>query len=62
MKHRLHDCQMTSLTIGLLIRIAEIIGMIEGIKLQAPNPMLRKNNRIRTIQSSLFIEGNSLSR
>ncbi len=53
---------MTSLTISLLTRISQIIGNIEGIKLQAPNPMLRKNNRIRTIQSSLFIEGNSLSR
>lgn len=52
---------MTSRMIGLLTRVAEIIGTIEGIKLQAPNPMLRRKNRIRTIHASLLIEGNSLS-
>ncbi len=40
--------------------IAEQIGRIDGQNLQ-PSPQLRKQNRIRTIQSTLAIEGNSLS-
>jgi Fic family protein len=45
-----------------LARIAELIGVLEGIKLLKPSPTLRRSNRIRTIHSSLSIEGNSLTR
>lgn len=34
---------------------------MDGIQTQAPQAALRKQNRIKTIQSSLAIEGNTLS-
>ena len=40
--------------------ISEQIGRLDGQNLQS-SPQLRKQNRIRTIQSTLAIEGNSLS-
>lgn len=52
---------MTPKLIALLTRIAEMVGVLEGIKLQKPSPTLRRSNRIRTIHSSLSIEGNSLT-
>lgn len=42
--------------------IAESVGQLEGVKLYQPSPSLRRRNRIKTIQSSLSIEGNSLTR
>jgi Fic family protein len=62
MKKGLHKVQLTPQIIHLLTSIAEIVGIVEGVKLIKPSPTLRKNNRIRTIQSSLSIEGNSLTR
>ena len=61
MNETLHKCQMNPRIIRLLTAIAEMIGTIEGVKLNKPAPTLRKTNRIRTIQSSLSIEGNSLT-
>jgi Fic family protein len=37
------------------------IGKLTAVTLQKPSPMLRRKNRIRTIQASLAIEGNSLT-
>jgi Fic family protein len=62
MKANIHRCLMTPKTIGLLARIAELVGVLEGIKLQKPSPTLRHSNRIQTIHASLAIEGNSLTR
>ena len=62
MKDSLHNCRNTPQIIHLITSIAEMIGTLEGVKLKRPNPTLRRNNRIRTIQSSLSIEGNSLTR
>lgn len=45
-----------------LADIAKIIGRLEGVNLLKPAPALRRKNRIHTIQSSLSIEGNSLTR
>lgn len=42
-------------------QISRIVGQCEGLKLAMPSPQLRRHNRIRSIQSSLAIEGNSLS-
>jgi len=45
----------------LVASISERIGALNATYLDRPKPHLRKENRIRTIQSSLQIEGNSLS-
>lgn len=47
--------------LDLCMAISRLLGQYEGIKLPKPQPMLIKRNRIRTIQSSLAIEGNRLS-
>lgn len=44
-----------------VIRIAELVGHLTATAGHLPTPQLRKQNRIRTIQSSLAIENNSLS-
>lgn len=62
MTHEMHPYRATSQLIKLLTAIAEIIGRLEGVKLQKPDPTLRRRNRIHTIQASLAIEGNSLTR
>ncbi len=41
-------------------RIERLIGRIEGFEQSKPQPHLRKSNRVRTIQGSLAIEGNTL--
>ncbi|MFZ0135246.1 MAG: Fic family protein [Desulfobacterales bacterium] len=58
----LTPCQMTSEIVHTLTEIAECIGQLEGVNLIQPDPQLRRKNRIRTIQASLAIEGNSLTR
>jgi len=62
MTNKIHKYQATSQAINLLTAIAETIGQLEGVKLQKPNPTLRRKNRIQTVQASLSIEGNSLTR
>ena len=47
--------------LDLCMAIARLVGQYEGIQLPTPQPMLIRRNRIRTIQSSLAIEGNRLS-
>jgi len=52
-----------TITPGILNSVAQIerlLGRIEGFEQPKPQPQLRKSNRIRTIQGSLAIEGNSL--
>jgi Fic family protein len=44
----------------LVSRIERLIGRIEGLEHPKPQPHLRKSNRVRTIQGSLAIEGNTL--
>ena len=46
---------------NLISEISEQIGMINVLHGANVNPHLRKENRIRTIHSSLAIENNSLS-
>ena len=45
----------------LLSSISEKIGAIHAHSLNKVNPELRKQNRIKTIQASLQIEGNTLN-
>jgi len=42
-------------------QIGECLGRLDGVTPSAVTPHLRRNNRIRTIQASLEIEGNTLS-
>lgn len=51
----------TSTIIKLIADISELLGRISSIHLNRPPTELRKRNRIKTIQSSLEIEGNTLT-
>jgi Fic family protein len=62
MRYNFPPCQITSEIVNTLAAIAESIGQLEGVNLIQPGPQLRRKNRIRTIQASLAIEGNSLTR
>ena len=42
-------------------QIAELLGELKSLQITKPNPVLRKQNSIRTIQGSLAIEGNSFT-
>ena len=53
--------QVTTKILGLISSISEKIGEVNAAYLYKPPTELRKKNRIKTIQSSLEIEGNSLS-
>jgi len=46
---------------ALIALISEQIGEIKSARLLMPSPELRRRNRIKTIQSTLGIEGNTLS-
>jgi Fic family protein len=52
---------INSSILSLLTSISEKLGIIKASHLQAPRAELRKANRIKTIQSTLEIEGNTLS-
>ncbi len=53
--------EITHTILKQLVSISEKIGEINATHLQKPPTELRKKNRIKTIQSSLEIEGNTLS-
>jgi Fic family protein len=53
--------EITPLILKLLTTISEKIGEVNASFLNKPSPLLRKQNRIRTIHSSLKIEGNTLT-
>lgn len=52
---------ITDKILSLVASISEKIGEINAVHLYKPATELRKKNRIKTIQSSLEIEGNTLS-
>jgi len=54
--------KITSEILNLIVSIAQKTGEVNAAFLYRPPAELRKKNRIRTIQSSLEIEGNTLSR
>jgi Fic family protein len=45
----------------LCTEIGRSLGRLEGLHVAKPEPKLRKSNRLRTIQASLAIEGNTLA-
>jgi Fic family protein len=53
--------QITSEILHLITSISEKIGQINAKFLDKPSPKLRKESRIKTIHSSLSIEGNTLT-
>ncbi|MGX6960178.1 MAG: Fic family protein [Rickettsia endosymbiont of Pentastiridius leporinus] len=53
--------QITNKILKLLQDISYELGILLGAKLYIPPIKLRKNNQIKTLQSSLAIEGNTLS-
>lgn len=53
--------EITVLILKYIASISEKIGEVNATYLVKTNPSLRKQNQIKTIQSSLSIEGNSLS-
>lgn len=53
--------EITSNILKLITSISEKIGEINANYLNRPSPKLRKQNRIKTIHSSLKIEGNTLT-
>ncbi|MFW0717906.1 Fic family protein [Pedobacter sp. N23S346] len=52
---------ITSDILTLLSNVSEKIGEINAVQLNRPPAELRKSNRIKTIQSSLSIEGNTMT-
>ena len=53
--------EITPKIVQLITSISEKVGEINATYLNRPSPKLRKQNRIKTIHSSLKIEGNSLT-
>lgn len=53
--------QITDIILQLIVKISELLGEVNAIHLYKPPTKLRKKNRIKTIQSSLEIEGNTLT-
>ncbi|MEQ8414579.1 MAG: Fic family protein [Imperialibacter sp.] len=53
--------QINSEILRLLTEVSEKIGVVNASFLIKPSPTLRKQNQIKTIHSSLKIEGNTLS-
>src|SRR5690606_8914201 len=47
--------------LNLITEISERLGVVQAIHLHRPPTELRRKNRIKTIQSSLEIEGNSVT-
>ncbi|MEO0638857.1 MAG: Fic family protein, partial [Bacteroidota bacterium] len=52
---------VTQTILKQITAISSKLGEINAAHLNRPSPELRKKNRIRTIQSSLAIEGNTLN-
>ena len=52
---------ITTTILKLISAISEKIGQINAVYLEKQSPQLRKQNRIKTIHSSLQIEGNTLT-
>ncbi len=46
---------------NLSLEISAVLGKLAGLQTNSPQPKLRKQNRIKTIQASLAIEGNMLT-
>ena len=61
MKNKQPPFQITNKIVDDVAEISELTGRLSAHDHLSSNPNLRRTNRIRTIQGSLAIEGNSLS-
>lgn len=61
MKTTITPFQLNTQIANAVAAVAESVGKLSAVALQKPSPMLRRKNRIRTIQASLAIEGNALT-
>lgn len=52
---------ITTKILKLITSISEKLGEANAVHMEKPSPELRKKNRVKTIQASLEIEGNTLS-
>ena len=59
MIHKYYEA--TSEIINQLFEIGRLLGIVDATNLQKPKTELRRKNKIRAIQSSLAIEGNTLT-
>jgi len=53
--------EITTAIFRLVASISEKLGVAKALYIDRPEPQLRKRNKIKTIYSSLKIEGNTLS-
>ncbi|MBS0206428.1 MAG: Fic family protein [Planctomycetes bacterium] len=53
--------EISSLAIQLLADIERLLGRYEGLRHPRPAPQLRRSLRVKTVQGSVAIEGNSLA-
>ena len=53
--------EVTEEITSLIIEIGQYVGSITAFESLHPNPVLRRENRIRSIHSSLAIEQNTLT-
>ena len=53
--------ELTSKILNLTAEISDILGQFRSLTSEKPEPKLRKKNKIKTIKSSLAIEGNSFT-
>jgi Fic family protein len=59
--NEIFPCEVGAAIIDLMMKTAEMVGQVEGMALAKPSPKLRHDNRVRTIQGSVGIEGNTCS-
>lgn len=53
--------ELTPAVLAATAEIMRLVGRYEGSGAQAPQPRLRRENRIRTVRASVAIEGNTLA-
>ena len=53
--------QLTPKVFAAISRIDQSLGRLQGLSVVQPQPLLRKRNRVRSVQASAQIEGNPLS-
>lgn len=61
MKIKYPPLEISPTILTLCSEISLLVGRLEGVQRAPPEPMLRRTHRIKTIQGSLAIEGNTLS-
>jgi Fic family protein len=53
--------KLTPKILNLVSEISHILGKLDSVAFRAPEPKLRRKNRIRTIKATLAIEGNTFT-